>query len=340
MPDGAALVCAGQNSFIDNLKTELTRHFDEKQIVPVSLKAFPNREVYAQLQENVRRRVAFIFWNFQGYDNEFEPNVGYEWLHVLNDATRRASASEINDMLPFIPYMRQDRKDKPRVPITARIKAKHIEADGVHRIVTVEPHTEQIQGFYDIPVDLLPVFPLFGQDLFGEGFDRKYVLVAADIGAVKRTRSFQKWVRRRYGQNVPIGIIEKDRDELGDANIYELIGDPRDFDGATAILFDDLIDTAGSIIEDSRFMMNRYGVKKIKACAPHGLFSRKPNKPPAEEELRELGVDVVITDSIPKSPDYVGRNADWLRIVSLAPLYAGATSRIYNGGSISEMYTD
>jgi len=337
MADGAALICAGNNLFIERLKGELAKVFDSKDIVPVNLEVFPNREVYAQLQENVRRRVAFIFWNFEGYDGSFEPNVGFEWLHVLNDATRRASASEINDMLPFIPYLRQDRKDKPRVPITARLKARHIESDGVSRIVTVEPHTEQVQGFYDIPVDLLPFYPLFEQEIFKGGCDERYVLVAPDVGAVKRTRSFQKWIRRKRNCDIPMVIIDKGRDEKGEPSVYELIGNPRYLEGATAILFDDMIDTGGSLVEGGQFLKEHYGASRFKACAPHGLFSQKPGKQPAEERLRGLGMEVITTDSIPRTEDYARANEGWLKIVSLAPLFAEAARNVYAGRSISAM---
>lgn len=337
MPDGAALICAGDNEFIRGLRSSLTGLFDESDIIPVSLKAFPDREVYAQLQDNVRRKIAFVFWNFGGYDGTFDPNVGYQWLHVINDATRRASAAEINDMLPFMPYLRQDRKDKPRVPITARLMAKHLEADGVDRVVTVEPHTEQVQGFFDIPVDTLPIFQLYGEEFFENNTEKKYVLVAPDVGAMKRARSLKNWLQRKYGVDMPLAMTEKTRGTDDQPEVYYLVGDPKHVEGATVIMFDDMIDTANTLVASGNFLMKEYNVAGIIACGTHGIFSHD-GKISAEEKLKKSGIRVITTDSVPRKKEYIQTNSDWLTVKPLGHVFAEAAKKIYRGESVSGMY--
>ena len=277
---------------------------------------FANDNTFVQIRENIRQRDVFIIQPtcYPVNDNLME-------LLIMIDAFKRASAGRITAVVPYYGYGRTDKKDQPRVPITARLVADLLTAAGADRLLTVDLHAGQIQGFFNIPVDELTTLPLMGQH-FADKELQDLVVVAVDIGISKKARD----VAERLG--APLAIIEKRRTGNDDKNeTMNVIGD---VEGKTALTFDDEIDTGGTIVNAAK-ALSEQGVKEVYACVTHPVLSRNAAELMANSEFKE----VVVTDTIPISAEK--RNGKFT-VLSVAPLLGEAIYRIHKGQSVGDLF--
>ncbi|MGB9824608.1 MAG: ribose-phosphate diphosphokinase [Candidatus Hydrothermia bacterium] len=280
-----------------------------------SVSRFKDGEIRVQLEESVRGHDVFIIQSTEPpADNLLE-------LLLLIDASRRASAKRITAVIPYFGYARQDRKDQPRVPISAKLVANLIQISGASRVLTLDLHADQIQGFFDIPVDNLYATPVF-KEHFGILDPEKDIVVAPDVGAVKRARA----VARRLG-DVPIALIDKRRPEPNRAEVMNVIGDVK---GKRCLLVDDIIDTGNTLVEAAKALISK-GAEEVRAVATHALFSdnciEKINNSPLKE--------VVVTNSITKVMEI---DSNKVVVLSVAPLIAEAIKRIHDELSVSSLF--
>jgi ribose-phosphate pyrophosphokinase len=285
---------------------------------------FANGEILPRIPETVRRQHVFFLHPLQHPD----PNTAVMMLLLANDALKRASTAGITLVVPYIPYLRQDRKDKPRVPISARLIADLIESNGaVERLITVDMHAEQEQGFFSIPVDNLTSMPIF-EEYFRDELQekgRKVVVVAPDFGAAVRARRFAG----RLG-DVPVSIVEKRRPSPNVTEIVSIIGEP--VAGASVVIFDDMIDTGGTI-RNTALALRNMGAAEVYLSATHGIFSGG-----ATEAFAEAGLRVATTDSIPRDDAFRREHRSWLTTVSIDRLLASAILEASSvGGSVSKL---
>jgi ribose-phosphate pyrophosphokinase len=242
-------------------------------------------------------------------------------LLLMLDAIKRASAGRITAVIPYYAYARQDRKDKPRVPISARLLADLITVAGAQRVVVVDLHSPQIQGFFSIPVDNLYALGVLYDYLKDKVDSSNTVVVSPDAGGVERARLLANKI------GCPIAIIYKRRPEPNVAEVLDLIGDVK---GKRAIIVDDIIDTAGTVCAASELLLSK-GAIRVDVVATHGLLSG-----PAMERLRKSPVEeVIITNTIPIEH----KNLEKFKIVSIAPLIGEAIRRIHEGESVSVLFT-
>jgi ribose-phosphate pyrophosphokinase len=243
-------------------------------------------------------------------------------LLIMIDAFRRASARRITVVLPYYGYARQDKKVKPREPVTARLIANLITNAGANRVLTVDLHAGQIQGFFDIPTDHLYAGPLIGEHLLKRGIhDGGTVVVSPDVGGVARARALAEHL------GTPIAIIAKRRPEPNQVEIMEIIGD---VEGKVCVMIDDMIDTGGSIVMGAQALVDR-GAREVHACVTHGILSGNALERVQNSVLRSL----LITDTVPLAED--GRPSK-IEILSVAPLLADAILRIHADESVSELF--
>jgi ribose-phosphate pyrophosphokinase len=277
---------------------------------------FANDNTFVQIRENIRQRDVFIIQPtcYPVNDNLME-------LLIMIDAFKRASAGRITAVVPYYGYGRTDKKDQPRVPITARLVADLLTAAGADRLLTVDLHAGQIQGFFNIPVDELTTLPLMGQH-FADKELQDLVVVAVDIGISKKARDMAE----RLG--APLAIIEKRRTGNDDKNeTMNVIGD---VEGKIALTFDDEIDTGGTIVNAAK-ALSEQGVKEVYACVTHPVLSRNAAELMANSEFKE----VVVTDTIPMSAEK--RNGKFT-VLSVAPLLGEAIYRIHKGQSVGDLF--
>ena len=277
---------------------------------------FANDNTFVQIRENIRQRDVFIIQPtcYPVNDNLME-------LLIMIDAFKRASAGRITAVVPYYGYGRTDKKDQPRVPITARLVADLLTAAGADRLLTVDMHAGQIQGFFNIPVDELTTLPLMGQH-FADKELQDLVVVAVDIGISKKARDMAE----RLG--APLAIIEKRRTGNDDENeTMNVIGD---VEGKIALTFDDEIDTGGTIVNAAK-ALSEQGVKEVYACVTHPVLSRNAAGLMANSEFKE----VVVTDTIPISAEK--RNGKFT-VLSVAPLLGEAIYRIHKGQSVGDLF--
>ena len=283
---------------------------------------FSDGEIGVSLNESVRGADVFIIQPTCSPVNE---NIME--LLIMADAARRASAHYVNAVIPYFGYARQDRKAKPREPITAKLIANILAHGGVDRVVTADLHTGQIQGFFDIPVDHLTGMKLMAgyfKKLFEKELaEHKVVVVSPDAGGVARARKFAMML------NTDIAIVDKRRsyDEANKSEVMDIVGNIK---GRSAILVDDIIDTAGTICHAAQGLRER-GANKIFACATHAVLSGE-----AIERIKKSAIEkLIFTDTIPLSAE---KNIDKIEQVSIAPLFAEAIRRIHGEESISGMF--
>ncbi|MBX5464260.1 MAG: ribose-phosphate pyrophosphokinase [Clostridia bacterium] len=285
----------------------------------VDVGRFSNGEIRVSIGENVRGIDVFVV---QPTSQPVNDNLME--LLIMIDALRRASAGRITAVVPFYGYARQDRKTRGREPITAKLVANLITVAGANRVLTVDLHAGQIQGFFDVPVDNLSGVPLLAQYLRQRGFDRQTVVVSPDAGGVPRARDMAD----RLG--VGLAILDKRRPEPNVAEVTHVIGD---VEGRDAIIVDDMIDTAGTVREGS-LELKRRGARRVIACATHPVFSGN-----AWENLREAGLEeVVVTNTIaqPERSEIDGK----LTVLSTGPLLAEAIRRIHSDMSVSALFNE
>ncbi len=277
---------------------------------------FANDNSFARIKENIRQRDVFIVQPtcFPVNDNLME-------LLIMIDACKRASAGRITAVVPYYGYGRTDKKDQPRVPITARLVADLLTAAGADRLLTIDLHAGQIQGFFNIPVDELTTLPLLGE-YFSAKEIQDLVVVAVDIGISKKARD----IAERLG--APLAIIEKRRMSNNDTSeTMNVIGEVK---GKTALVFDDEIVTGGSIVNAAK-ALSEQGVKDVFCCVTHPVLSQDGSEVMAKSNFSE----VVVTDTIPMSAEK--RNGKFT-VLSVAPLLGEAIYRIHKGQSVGDLF--
>jgi len=277
---------------------------------------FSNENIFVRVLENVRQRDTFVV---QPLSSPVNRNLVE--LLIMIDALKRASAGRITAVVPYYAYGRTDKKDQPRVPITARLIADLLTVAGANRLLTVDLHAPQIQGFFNIPVDELTALNILGDYFAKRDFDN-LVVVATDIGISKRARDLAAKL------NAPLAIMEKRR--IGNADQTETLNVIGEVSGRVALTVDDEIDTAGSLENTVTTLIDR-GAKEVYACCTHPVFSSRAIPRIAECPVKEL----VVTDSLPiKDSKKLGK----ITVLSIAPLLGEAIHRIHTGLSIGAMF--
>ena len=302
-----------------NANRKLARDICDKMgidLLDCDVTTFSDGEINVEINETVRGCDVFIIQPTQSpvNDNLME-------ILILIDACKRASAGRINAVIPYYGYARQDRKTRAREPITAKLVANLLEKAGADRVVTMDLHAGQIQGYFDIPVDHLSAIPVLAE-YFKDKIDENSTVVSPDLGGVTRARNFANKL------NLPIAIIEKRRPRPNVSEVMNVIGD---IEGKTCILVDDIIDTAGTICQAAK-TLKEMGAKEVYGCASHGVLSGPAIERLLDSELREF----VITDSIPL-PD-LPEIRDKIKVVSVAEMFAKALTIISNNESISKIF--
>ena len=281
------------------------------------VRRFADMEIFVQIQENVRGSDVFVIQS-----TSFPANDHLMELLIITDALRRASARRITAVIPYFGYARQDRKVGSRSPISAKLVANLITRAGVDRVLTLDLHAEQIQGFFDIPTDNLYASPVMVRDI-RERFDlTKLMVVSPDVGGVARARGLAKRI------NAPLAIIDKRRERAGESEVMNVIGD---VDGYTCILIDDIVDSGGTLVNAADALIAN-GAREVYAYISHGVLSGGAAARISGSRLKEL----VITDSI--LPTEAVRHAPNIRTLSIAPLIAEAIGRTAAEESVSSLF--
>lgn len=276
---------------------------------------FRDGEINLRIDETVRGCEVFVI---QPTSAPADPNLME--LLVMIDAMKRASAKHIAAVIPYYGYARQDRKNKPRDPICAKLVANLLTAAGADRVLTMDLHAGQIQGFFDIPVDNLRGEPILA-DYFAHKQLQNIVVVSPDVGGVARARRMSERL------HAPLAIIDKRRPAANVSEVMHVIGDVK---GATCIMVDDIIDTGGTIVNGAEALL-REGAKEVYACCSHAVFSH-----PATERLQNSTLtEIVVTNSIPLPPE---KRSSKIQVLSVAPLFAEAIRRIVDEVSVSYLF--
>jgi len=279
------------------------------------VKRFADMEIFVEIQENVRGQDAFILQStsFPANDNLME-------LLILIDALKRSSAKRITAVIPYYGYARQDKKDRPRVPITSKLIADLISVAGADRLLTVDLHANQIQGFFDIPVDHLYAAPVITK-YFRDKELEDLVVVAPDVGSAKMARGYGK----RLGAS--FAIIDKRRPKANKSEVLNVVGD---VEGMNCLLVDDMVDTAGTL-SNAVVALKERGAKAVYAAATHALFSGEAVKRLSEAPLEEMVVTNTI--AIPEEKHF-----ESLRILTVADLLAKAIDHVHSNESVSQLF--
>jgi ribose-phosphate pyrophosphokinase len=281
---------------------------------------FSDGEVQVKIQESVRGMDVFVVQPTCSPVNDHVME-----LLIILDALRRASARRITCVIPYYGYSRQDKKIKPREPVTAKLIADLITQSGANRILSIDLHADQIQGFFNLPVDHLYAGPLIADYLIKrELYDRDVVVVSPDVGGVTRARALAETLES------DLAVIAKRRPEPNKSEVMTVITIIGDVRGRTAVMIDDMIDTAGSITDGAQALM-RMGARNVVACCTHAVLSGQ-----ALERLQQAPIDeVVVTDTIPLPAE---RRLPKMTVLSVAPLLAEAIHRIHEDASVSELF--
>jgi len=312
-PNRSYKVFSGNNS--EALALKITEHLGI-EIGHKKLSRFSDGEIRCEICENVRGKDIYVVQSTSAPANE-----NLMELLIMGDAFKRASVRSVCAVLPYYGYSRQDRKPAPRTPISARLVADLISVAGFQRIITVDLHAGQIQGFFNYPVDHLfssnVLYPGL-KDKFG---DEDITVVSPDAGGTERARIMAKLLK------APLAIVDKRREAPNQAKALNLIGDVRD---RVAIIYDDIIDTAGTLYKAAE-LLKKNGAKKVVACASHGVFSG----PAAERLSGDMIDEIYITDTIPLNKELKGLNK--LKTISVAPLVGETIRRIQRNDSVSAL---
>lgn len=289
----------------------------ERPLGDLSVTRFSEGEIFVKINEDVRGRDVFII-----QPTCPPPNENFMELLIMIDAFKRASAARITAVVPFFGYARQDRKDQPRVPITAKLAANLITAAGADRVLTMDLHAGQIQGFFDIPVDHLLACPVFVEAIRKMDIANP-VVVSPDVGGIKRARE----LANRLGAD--LAIVDKRRDNDKETSVMNILGNVK---GHDAIITDDMVATAGSITEAAKVLKEK-GANKIYIAISHPILSG-----PAYDRIRNSPIDkLLVTDSIPLNavPDDI---RDRIQVLSVSNLLAEAITRIHLNQSVSSLF--
>ena len=281
--------------------------------------AFSDGENFVSIYETVRGSDVFVV---QSTCSPVNDNL-MEML-IMIDALKRASAGRITAVMPYFGYARQDRKTKPRDPISAKLVANLMTRAGADRVLTMDLHANQIQGFFDIPVD-----NLLGSPIFVDYFSKKYencedvMVVSPDVGSVARARAFAQKL------GMPLAIVDKRRQKANSSEVMNIIGDVKD---KRVILLDDMVDTGGSLCGAARALVEIGGAKSVTACASHGVLSG-----PAVQRITESALDeVIFLNTIPATPEVL--KCSKIKYLSVAHMFAEAIERIYEEISVSKLF--
>ena len=286
-------------------------------LAKASIRRFADEEVYVEIKENIRGEDVFVIesTSYPANDNLME-------LLVIIDALKRASAKRITAVLPYFGYARQDRKPGPRTPISAKLVANLISTAGADRVLTVDLHAEQIQGFFDIPTDNLFAGPVFSRDIKDQFDLSNLVAVSPDIGGVVRARA----IASKFGAS--IAIVDKRRPKAGESEVMNIIGE---VDGKDCIILDDIIDSAGTICNAADKLID-IGAKSVTAYVTHGVLSGKALSRIKDSKLKE----VVITDTINNTEN--AKELEKIRIIPISDLLGEAIRRISEESSVSSLF--
>ncbi len=282
----------------------------------VSIETFSDGETYLQIDENVRGMDVFLV---QPTCTPVDSNIME--LLLMIDAARRASARRITAVLPYYGYSRQDRKDKPRVPISSKLVASLIERAGADRVLAMELHAAQLQGFFDIPVDHLYAAPVLAESIRAQKI-RNLTVVSPDAGGVERARGFAKRLR------APLAIIDKRREKKNVAEVMHVIGA---VEGRNCLIVDDLVDTAGTLVKAVDALLEQ-GAKSVRACCTHPVLSGPAAERITNSKLKEL----LVSDSIPLRGEAAACGK--IRALSASLLFARAIASIHDETSISQLF--
>lgn len=290
----------------------------EIPLTEANVRRFADEEIFVEILENVRGEDVFVLQStaYPANDNLME-------LLIMIDALRRASAKRITAVLPYFGYARQDRKPGPRTPISAKLVANLITTAGANRVLSVDLHAGQIQGFFDIPTDNLFAAPVMSEDIKARFSDRNLMVVSPDVGGVVRARALAKRL-----ENAPLAIVDKRREKAGESEVMNIIGDVA---GRFCILIDDIVDSAGTLC-NAAAALKAAGAEDVVAYCTHGVLSGGAVARVDGSELKEL----VITDSIGNHA-IVGE-AQRIRHLTIAPLIAEAIRRIADESSVSSLF--
>ncbi len=307
--------------FSGNSNIELARKVAQEAGVPLGqskTSSFADGEIQVEIQESVRGCHVFLL------QSTCPPvNQNYMEMFIMLDALKRASAAHITAVIPYFGYARQDRKVAPRAPISAKCMADLLTTAGADRVVCLDLHAAQIQGFFNVPVDHLFAIPTLARmfrESYGSGSD--FVVVSPDAGGVERARAFAKRI------DSSMAIIDKRRTSPNEAKALHLIGEVKD---KTAIIVDDMVDTAGTLTQGVDVIL-KHGAKKVLALGTHPVLSG-----PAISRLLESPIEkLIVTDTIPLTE--AAKNSGKLQVVSVAPVLAEAIKRIYGNDSVSSLF--
>ena len=287
------------------------------EIIDVSVTRFSDQEVFVEINENIRGKNIFVIQStsMPANDNVME-------LLITIDALKRASANTVTAVIPYFGYARQDRKVGPRTPISAKLIADILTTAGIDRLLTIDLHAGQIQGFFDIPVDNLYAAPVITKDKLDQYKNKDLVVISPDVGGVVRARGIAKRI------NGDLAIVDKRRDKANESEVMNIIGNIK---GRDCIIVDDIVDTAGTLCNAAEALIES-GAKSVSAYISHGVLSG-----PAVERIKTSKLnELVITDSI--APTKLILDASNIRILNLAPLIAEAIKRISSDSSVSSLF--
>jgi ribose-phosphate pyrophosphokinase len=306
--------------FTGNAHREMAQEIADHLNMPLSqadVRKFSDGEIFVEIKENVRGTDVFVV-----QPTCTPVNNNLMELVIMVDALRRASARRITAVIPYYGYARQDRKNAPRVPITAKVVAEMLMAVGVRRVLCMDLHAGQIQGFFNIPVDHLYAAPVIIEYVREQFAGKDVIMVSPDAGGVERTRAFAK--RMETG----LAIIDKRRDRPNECEAMNVIGD---VEGKVAILMDDMVDTAGTLCAGARTLME-HGAAEVHACCSHPVLSGPAIDRLTNSELKSL----VVTNSIPLGD--AAKACDKIKVLSVSKLLANAIDRIHNEDSVSYLF--
>ena len=316
--------------FTGNSNPQLAKEICRELGIPLGtaeVGSFSDGENFASMYETVRGSDVFVVQSTCSYEKDgkvFSVNDSLMELLIMIDALKRASAGRITAVIPYFGYARQDRKTKPRDPISAKLVANLITEAGADRVLTMDLHANQIQGFFDIPVD-----NLLGSPIFVNHFTRKFaavhadtMVVSPDVGSVARARAFAQKLE------MPMAIVDKRRQKANSSEVMNIIGDVKD---KHVILLDDMVDTGGSLCHAAKALVEIGGAKDVTACASHGVLSG-----PAVQRINDSVLDeVIFLDTIPAHGPV---QSDKIKYISVAHMFAEAISHIYMETSVSPLF--
>ncbi len=290
----------------------------EVPLTDASVRRFSDEEIFIEIHENVRGEDVFLLQStsFPANDNLMELLIGI-------DALKRASAKRITAVIPYFGYARQDRKPGPRTPISAKLVANLITKAGADRVLAVDLHAGQIQGFFDIPTDNLYAAPTMAADIQARYGDTDLMVVSPDVGGVVRARALAKRL-----DNAPLAIVDKRRDRPGESEVMNIIGDVT---GRHCIMIDDIVDSGGTLCNAASALLEN-GAKSVAAYITHGVLSGSAVNRVNNSDLKEL----VISDTINATDD--AKASDRIRILAIAPLMGEAIRRIADESSVSSLF--